>query len=63
VLFSLLTSFDIFPAFSWLVKYAPALLFVIPVIFAPEIRRTLERLPAGRFYLPGSLRMPRAYRR
>jgi len=33
------------PAFSWLVKNTlPALLLSIPVIFAPEIRRTLERL-------------------
>jgi diadenylate cyclase len=33
------------PAFSWLVNAAiPALFFAIPVIFAPEIRRALERL-------------------
>jgi diadenylate cyclase len=33
------------PAFSWLVRSAlPALLLSIPVIFAPEIRRALERL-------------------
>lgn len=53
VLFSLLTSFDIFPAFSWLVRNTlPALLFVIPVIFAPEIRRTLERLGRAGEILP-----------
>jgi diadenylate cyclase len=46
----------VLPAFSWLVRNTlPALLLAIPVIFAPEIRRTLERLgragtimPAGR---------------
>ncbi len=33
------------PAFSWLVRSAlPAFFFAIPVIFAPEIRRALERL-------------------
>jgi diadenylate cyclase len=33
------------PAFSWLVRTTlPALLFAIPVIFAPEIRRGLERI-------------------
>jgi diadenylate cyclase len=41
----LLTSLVDLPAFSWLAKSAlPALLLSIPVIFAPEIRRTLERL-------------------
>jgi diadenylate cyclase len=53
VLFSLLNSLDIFPAFSWLVRNTlPALLFVIPVIFAPEIRRTLERLGRAGEILP-----------
>lgn len=33
------------PAFSWLINTTlPALLLAIPVIFAPEIRRTLERI-------------------
>lgn len=33
------------PAFSWLIRTTlPALLFAVPVIFAPEIRRGLERL-------------------
>ena len=38
------------PAFSWLVEKAlPAMLIAIPVVFAPEIRRGLERLGrAGR---------------
>lgn len=41
----LLTSLVNLPAFSWLIKTAlPALLLAIPVIFAPEIRRGLERL-------------------
>jgi len=42
---SLLTSLVNLPAFSWLIRTSlPALLFAIPVIFAPEIRRALERL-------------------
>lgn len=41
----LLTSLVELPAFSWFVQNSlPALLLAIPVIFAPEIRRTLERL-------------------
>ncbi len=45
VLIALLTSLVNLPAFSWLVRTTlPALLFAIPVIFAPEIRRTLERI-------------------
>ncbi len=45
ILLSLLTSLVRLPAFSWLVQTTlPALLFAIPVIFAPEIRRGLERL-------------------
>jgi diadenylate cyclase len=42
---SLLTSLDVLPGFSWLMRTTlPALLLAIPVIFAPEIRRALERL-------------------
>ncbi len=42
---SLLTSLQVLPAFSFLVSNTiPALVFAIPVIFAPEIRRALERL-------------------
>lgn len=42
---SLLTSLVNLRAFSWLIRNTvPALLFAIPVIFAPEIRRALERL-------------------
>lgn len=41
----ILTSLEVLPAFSWLVSNTlPALLIAIPVIFAPEIRRALERL-------------------
>lgn len=41
----LLTTFLRLPAFSWLLRNTlPALLISIPVIFAPEIRRALERL-------------------
>jgi diadenylate cyclase len=40
----LITLVDL-PAFSWLISTVlPALLFAIPVIFAPEIRRALERV-------------------
>ena len=41
----LLTSLVDLPAFSWLVRNSiPALLLAIPVVFAPEIRRALERI-------------------
>ena len=44
-LVGLLTSLEVLPAFSWLVRTTlPALLFALPVIFAPEIRHALERL-------------------
>ena len=50
-LVGLLTSLQILPAFSWLIRTTfPALLLAIPVIFSPEIRRALERLGrAGQF--------------
>ncbi len=50
----LLTSALELSAFSWLMRTAlPALLFAIPVIFAPEIRRALERLGrAGTLFTP-----------
>lgn len=45
ILITLMTSLVNLPAFSWLVNtIAPAMIFVIPVIFAPEIRRALERV-------------------
>jgi len=44
-LLGVLTSLEVLPAFSWLVSSTlPALVLAIPVIFAPEIRRALERL-------------------
>ncbi len=51
ILVALLTSLVDLPAFSWLLRTAlPALVFAIPVIFAPEIRRALERIGrAGTF--------------
>lgn len=45
ILLTLFTSFIELPAFTWLVKnVVPALVFAIPVIFAPEIRRGLEKI-------------------
>ena len=45
VIISLLSSFRVLPASSWLVSNTlPTLLLAIPVIFAPEIRRMLERI-------------------
>lgn len=45
VIVSLITNLRVLPAFSWLVTNTlPALLLAIPAIFAPEIRRALERL-------------------
>ena len=56
VLLALLTSLVALPAFSWLISNAlPALLLSIPVIFAPEIRRALERIGrAGTFMAEGN---------
>ncbi len=45
VVISLLSSLSVLPAFSWLISNTlPTMLLAIPVIFAPEIRRILERL-------------------
>jgi diadenylate cyclase len=45
VVLILLTSLVDLPAFSWLVRNSvPAMLLAIPVVFAPEIRRALERI-------------------
>jgi diadenylate cyclase len=54
ILLALLTSLADLPAFSWLIQNTlPALLLAIPVIFAPEIRRGLERIGrAGTFFSP-----------
>ena len=55
VFVTLLTSLVDLPAFSWLAQNAlPALLLAIPVIFAPEIRRTLERLGRAGTIWPAS---------
>ncbi len=53
-LLALLTSQEVLPAFSWLVRTTlPAIVLAIPVIFAPEIRHALERLGrAGLYQLP-----------
>jgi diadenylate cyclase len=59
-LLGLLTSLDVLPAFSWLVRTTlPAMLLAIPVIFAPEIRHGLERLGRAGAFRPverGTLR-------
>ncbi len=45
ILLVVVTSLVELPAFSWLFSTVlPALVFAIPVIFAPEIRRALERV-------------------
>ena len=56
----LLTTLVELPAFSWLVQNSlPALLLSIPVIFAPEIRRALERLGrAGTFTITTNSKQP-----
>jgi len=55
-LVGILTSLEVLPAFSWLMRTTlPALLFAIPLIFAPEIRHALERLGrASVSSMPGS---------
>ncbi|MGE5223442.1 MAG: diadenylate cyclase CdaA [Omnitrophica WOR_2 bacterium] len=54
-LMGLLTSLEVLPAFSWLVRTTlPALVLAIPVIFAPEIRRALERLGRAGVILPNN---------
>ena len=50
IIVGLITSIFKFPALSWLIRTAmPALIFSIPVIFTPEIRRALEKLGHARF--------------
>ncbi|MGD0610804.1 MAG: diadenylate cyclase CdaA [Anaerolineales bacterium] len=57
VLVVLVTSMVNLPAFSWLVRTAlPILVFAIPVIFAPEIRRALERIGRAGTFLRASSR-------
>lgn len=51
----LLTTLVELPAFSWLIQsMLPALLLAIPVIFAPEIRRALERLGRAGTFIPST---------
>lgn len=53
ILISLLTAMVDLPAFSWLLQTTlPALLLAVPVIFAPEIRRALERVGRASALLP-----------
>jgi len=48
---ALLTSLTKLPAVSWILQnILPALLIVIPVVFAPEIRRMLERVGRADFF-------------
>jgi diadenylate cyclase len=55
----LLTTLVELPAFSWLVRSAlPALLLSIPVIFAPEIRRALERIGRAGTFVPAPNKTP-----
>lgn len=57
----LLTTLVELPAFSLLVKNSlPALLLAIPVIFAPEIRRALERLGRAGTFVTGVNQPPQA---
>ena len=51
----LLTTLVELPAFSWLIRsILPALLLAIPVVFAPEIRRALERLGRAGTFMPST---------
>lgn len=55
VAITLITSLVDLPAFSWFARNAlPALLLALPVIFAPEIRRTLERIGRAGNFVPAS---------
>jgi diadenylate cyclase len=56
VILGLLNSLKVLPAFSWLIQTTfPVLVFAIPVIFAPEIRRALERLGRAGAILPENI--------
>jgi diadenylate cyclase len=57
VLLVMLTALVDLPAFSWLLRTSlPALLLSIPVIFAPEIRRALERIGRAGTFIPVNTR-------
>jgi diadenylate cyclase len=50
ILVALLSSVTQLPAFSWVLRnLLPAFVVAIPVVFAPEIRRTLERVGRADF--------------
>ena len=56
ILVSFLTALVDLPAFSWLINATiPSLLLAVPVIFAPEIRRGLERLGRAGNIIPSRL--------
>ncbi|NWF63942.1 MAG: TIGR00159 family protein [Chloroflexi bacterium] len=53
VAITLITSLVELSAFSWFARNAlPAMLLALPVIFAPEIRRTLERIGRAGTFMP-----------
>ncbi|GJQ36108.1 MAG: cyclic di-AMP synthase CdaA [Anaerolineaceae bacterium] len=55
VAITLITSLVELPAFSWFARNAlPAMLLALPVIFAPEIRRTLERIGRAGTFVPAA---------
>jgi diadenylate cyclase len=57
VVIVLLTSLVELPAFSWFAQNSlPALILSIPVVFAPEIRRALERLGRAGAIWPASIK-------
>ena len=57
LLFGILNTLEVLPAFSWLVGNTfPALIVAIPVVFAPEIRRALERLGRTSAFVSGRRR-------
>jgi diadenylate cyclase len=53
IFLGIFTSLVSLPAFSWLIKTTlPALVFAIPVIFAPEIRKALEQIGRAGSIIP-----------
>jgi diadenylate cyclase len=57
LLLGILNTLKVLPAFSWLVENTlPALIVAIPVIFAPEIRRGLEKLGRTGSYISSDQR-------
>ena len=61
VLVSIMCSLEVLPAFSFLLRTTlPALVLAVPVIFAPEIRRALERLGRAGFPMVSGRSSPEA---